>query len=237
MNARIALSVLVIAAVAAGLAGYAGFRTSGAGGPSPAAPGGAPGAGPAGSGGRHGDAADGTGRAGFPASGAEGRLAVVGQDGGGAPTPGTHASGSAGALAADPGPAGEGDAERLSERMAKLARDLEYSAGQKEPPQQLPLPQPDPWRADPEREGPPPELQAVSPARGPTGGGQRVEIRGRNLRVVQVMFGAVPADLIAASGSVVVVASPPAPAGPATVTLTNDDGTWASAPQPYVYGE
>ncbi len=232
MNARFIFPVLALAAaVAAAVGGYRSLSSRGAGDPGsppPDAIGGRrapPGGGGLNSGWNPGSAAS------SPADPGPAPMGAGTAGSGAEPMAGT--SGGPG----EPGGGARGAEERLSDEMHKLVRDLEFTPGQKEPLQQVPVPQPEPWRSDPEREGPPPELQSLSPARGSTGGGQRVEIRGRNLRVVQVMFGAVPADLIAASGSVVVVASPQAAAGPATVTVTNDDGTWASAPQPYVYGE
>jgi hypothetical protein len=134
-------------------------------------------------------------------------------------------------------PAEAAEAERIAEAMRKLIRDLEYTKGLREPPQQTVEPQPEPWRADPAREGPPPEVVAVAPLRGRATGGERVEIRGKNLRVVSVMFGTSPARLLEASGTLVAVEAPPGIAGPATVAVTNDDGTWGVAPQPYVYAE
>ena len=129
------------------------------------------------------------------------------------------------------------EGEEIASGMAKLVRDLEWSPGQKEPPQQVVQPQPDPWRPDPTREGPAPVVEEVVPARAGAAGGGRAVIRGRNLRVVQVMFGASPAPLLAASGSEVIVEIPPGAIGPATVAVTNDDGTWAVATEPFVYGE
>lgn len=127
--------------------------------------------------------------------------------------------------------------DRLASGMAKLASDLEWSPGLKEPPQQLVQPQPDPWKRDPSREGPSPTIEAIAPRRARAGGGDRISIRGRNLRVVQVMFGSAPARLLSARGNEVVVEAPPGSPGPVTVAVTNDDGTWAVAPDPFVYGE
>lgn len=226
MNARLSTSVLVIAAVAAGVAGYRSFHASGSGDVR-----GAPARG-----------AEVAGRS-VPGGGARAVVLAPGASSGSGepgafpgPAPGVGAPSAVEAQAAPPR-AGEEPDGQLASQMAKLARDLEFTPGLTEPPQQIPRPQPEPWRADPEREGPPPEVQSITPASGRAGAGQRVEIRGRNLRVVQVMFGALPADLLAASGNVVVVAAPAAPPGPATVTVTNDDGTWSAAPQPYVYVE
>ncbi|MGA8890532.1 MAG: IPT/TIG domain-containing protein [Anaeromyxobacteraceae bacterium] len=121
--------------------------------------------------------------------------------------------------------------------MAKLVRDLEFSPGQKEPPQQLVHPQPEPWKRDPGREGPSPTIEAIVPRRARAAGGDRVSIRGRNLRVVQVMFGSAPARLLSARGNEVIVETPPGSAGAVAVAVTNDDGTWAVATDPFVYGE
>jgi hypothetical protein len=127
--------------------------------------------------------------------------------------------------------------ERVASDMAKLVRDLEFSPGLREPPQQLVQPQPEPWVRDPEREGPPPVIEAILPGHARVQGGGRVAIRGQNLRVVQVMFGTTPARLLAASGSEVIVETPPGATGPVTVAVTNDDGTWAIATEPFVYGD
>jgi hypothetical protein len=147
---------------------------------------------------------------------------------------GGAASGSA---AADDLAGGEVQHERVASDMAKLVRDLEFSPGLREPPQQLVQPQPEPWVRDPEREGPPPVIEAILPGHARVQGGGRVAIRGQTLRVVQVMFGTTPARLLAASGSEVIVETPPGATGPVTVAVTNDDGTWAIATEPFVYGD
>ena len=51
------------------------------------------------------------------------------------------------------------------------------------------------------------------------------------------MFGVTPARMLAASGTLVAVEAPPSGAGPVTVAVTNDDGTWALAGAPVVYAE
>ena len=129
------------------------------------------------------------------------------------------------------------EAALLVARMSKLVSDLEYSPGLPEPQQQTVAPQPEPWRPDPSRKGPPPIIDGVVARGVRAAGGDRVEIRGRNLRVVQVMFGTAPARLLAASGTLVAVEAPPAAAGPVTIAVTNDDGTWAVAPEPITYGD
>lgn len=126
-------------------------------------------------------------------------------------------------------------ADELAAGLAKLVRDLEYTPGLPEPVQQAVNPQPEPWRGDPSREGPPPIIEALEPVRLRTAGGDRVTIRGRNLRVVQVMFGTSPARLLAASGTLVAVEAPPSEAGPVTIAVTNDDGTFALAETPVDY--
>jgi len=132
---------------------------------------------------------------------------------------------------------GTEEADRLLVGMAKLLRDLEYSPGLPEPTQQAVVPPPEPWRGDPSREGPPPVIGEVAPLRLHIAGGDRVLIRGRNLRVVQVMFGNSPARLLSASGSLVAVESPPGRPGLVAIAVTNDDGTWAVAQVPVAYVE
>jgi hypothetical protein len=128
-----------------------------------------------------------------------------------------------------------GEASHLAERMAKLVRDLEFTPGLPEPVQQTVEPQPEPWRPDPVREGPSPIVEEIRPHRIPTTGGARVRIRGQNLRVVPVMFGTAPGRLLEASGNEVAVEAPPSAAGPVTIAVTNDDGTWAIAAAPIDY--
>jgi hypothetical protein len=129
------------------------------------------------------------------------------------------------------------EAERISFEMAKFVRDLEYTPGLGQPPVSVVRPYDEPWRPDPTREGPSPVVDAIEPLRGRTAGGDRVLIRGRNLRVVEVMFGTAPGRILAATGTLVTVAAPASTAGPVKIAVTNDDGTWAVAPEPFVYGE
>lgn len=49
------------------------------------------------------------------------------------------------------------------------------------------------------------------------------------------MFGAIPGKLLGASGTQVVVEAPASAAGPVTIAVTNDDGTWALATAPIHY--
>lgn len=133
----------------------------------------------------------------------------------------------------------EQEAERLTSGMAKLVRDLEYNAdaGLPEPPQQTIAPAPAPWRPEPgveEQQGP--VIDAVSPRGAPAAGGAQVTIRGRNLRPSQVMFGTAPARVVRVTGEEVVVVAPRGAPGPVTVAVTNDDGTFALAREPFTYG-
>jgi hypothetical protein len=119
------------------------------------------------------------------------------------------------------------EAERVASDMGRLVRDLEFSPGLREPPQQTVRPSPEPWRPDPAREGPSPVVESVEPRRGKVAGGDRVVVRGRNLRVVEVMFGQAAGKILSATGTTVAVETPPSSSGPVKVAVTNDDGTWA----------
>lgn len=126
-------------------------------------------------------------------------------------------------------------AEALGESLARLARDLEFTPGLPEPRQQVPRPLPTPWRPPAETEqGPEPVIEGVEPAEVPSGGGV-VVIRGRNLRVAQVMFGALGARITGAGPERVTVVAPPARPGAVRVALTNDDGRFALAEAPFRY--
>jgi hypothetical protein len=138
---------------------------------------------------------------------------------------------------AQAGDGGSAEAQQIAEKMGRLVRDLEFTPGLREPLQQTVSPQPDPWRPDPSREGPPPVVEEVTPLRVRTTGGDRVTIRGKNLRVVQVMFGSAPARLLSAGDTLVAVEAPPSGAGPVTIAVTNDDGTWALSSTPITYAE
>jgi hypothetical protein len=129
------------------------------------------------------------------------------------------------------------EAERISFEMTKFVRDLEFTPGLRQPPVSVVRPYGEPWRRDPSREGPSPVIDLVEPRRGRIEGGDRVVLRGRNLRVVEVMFGTTPGRILGANGTVVTVAAPPSAAGPVKIAVTNDDGTWAIASEPFVYGE
>ena len=131
----------------------------------------------------------------------------------------------------------EGSARALMTRMRKLAGDLEFSPGLPEPPAAGSGPATGALEAGP------------SPGRASTGhrrrrtsprqdcGWRPGRIRGRNLRVVQVMFGTAPARMLGASGTLVAVEAPPSGPGPVTIAVTNDDGTWAVAGTPITYAE
>jgi len=169
------------------------------------------------------------------------RSVVAPADGPGAPAEVLARTASPGADQA-PQPATEAEratAARLSGDLRRLARDLEYNAnaGLAEPPQQLVMAPPEPWRPEPGTEdggGLPPVIERVIPPSAPQRGGP-VVIRGRNFRVSGVMFGAQLARVTSATGEAVVVEAPPGPAGPVTIALTNDDGSFALAPDPFTY--
>jgi hypothetical protein len=127
-------------------------------------------------------------------------------------------------------------AARLTGEMRRLARDLEFNAGLREPPQQVVLPAPEPWRPEPVETGlPPPAIDQVAPRSAPASGGAQVVLRGRNLRPVSVMFGTQAARITRASEEAVTVEVPRGQAGPATIALTNDDGSYAMAGVPFTY--
>jgi hypothetical protein len=157
-----------------------------------------------------------------------------------APSP-EAAAGGAGGLA--PGPEGEyrteaerEAAEHLRAQMERFVSDLEFTKGNREPLQQTVVPAPAPWRPPPDAGArPPPVIEAVAPRSAPAAGGVRVVIRGRHLRVSQVMFGARPARVIGATGEAVTVEAPPGIPGPVTIAVTNDDGSWVLAGQPFTY--
>lgn len=127
-------------------------------------------------------------------------------------------------------------AARLAAELAKLARDLEFTAGLREPPQQRAAAAPEPWRPDPEAEGrPAPVVEDVSPRRALSEGGEEVVIHGRNLRVAQVMFGITSARIVEAGPTRVTVVAPRASPGEVRIAVTNDDGHGALAEQSFSY--
>jgi hypothetical protein len=132
-------------------------------------------------------------------------------------------------------PAAGAESARLTEGLARLARDLEFNAGLPEPPQQLVVRPPEPWRPS-EGAGAvsQPVIVGVEPRSAPGAGGARVVIRGQNLRPGQVMFGQAPARILSATGDAVTVVAP-AGAGPVVIAVTNDDGAFALSSVPFTY--
>jgi len=127
-------------------------------------------------------------------------------------------------------------AQPLVDSMKRLVLDLEFNAGLPEPPQQNVVQPPAPWRPDPGADGrAPPVIEEVEPRAGPASGGARVTIRGRNLRVSQVMFGLAPARIVSAGPNAVTVEAPPAGAGAVAIAVTNDDGSYAVAAAMFTY--
>jgi hypothetical protein len=122
---------------------------------------------------------------------------------------------------------------RIAGEMRRLIRDLEYTPGLQEPIQQTVAPPPATW-TPPETDRPQPVIEAIQPRSAGAVGGTRVVIRGRNLRVAQVMFGNAAARIASASANAVTVEAPPG-AGQAVIAVTNDDGTWAMAADPFTY--
>jgi IPT/TIG domain len=75
-----------------------------------------------------------------------------------------------------------------------------------------------------------PAIDDVWPNKGPESGGQRVQIRGRNLQPVLVLFGRSPAQILGVSesdGDVVLTLVAPPRTGPAQVwiVVANSDGS------------
>lgn len=129
-------------------------------------------------------------------------------------------------------------AERLQGEMGRLVSDLEFTRGRREPPQQTVVKAPAPWTPPPDAGTlPEPTIEAVAPHSAPAAGGARVVIRGQHLRVKQVMFGSRAARIVAASGEEVTVEVPPGKPGQVTIAVTNADGSWALASQPFTYRE
>lgn len=127
-------------------------------------------------------------------------------------------------------------AEEVTDGLRRLVRDLEYNRELPEPPQQTVLPPPAPWRPPATAEPTPaPVIEAIEPSSGPAAGGARVVIRGRFLRPGQVMFGSAPASVISTGAGAIAVVAPRGAAGPVPIAVTNDDGTFAVASQPFTY--
>lgn len=126
--------------------------------------------------------------------------------------------------------------ERLTEDYRKLLRDLEFTRGLPEPPQRRVLPAPEPWRQDEQAAGRlPPVVEVMTPASAPAAGGVEVVLRGRNLRVAQVMFGTAAARITHASPGEVRVVAPQVAPGAVRVALTNDDGHFALVGEPFTF--
>ena len=129
-------------------------------------------------------------------------------------------------------------AGRLQEAMGRLVSDLEFTPGLREPLQQTVVKPPDPWTPPADAGAhPPPDIAEVSPGSAPAAGGVLVTIRGRNLRAPRVVFGSRPARVFGGGADFVTVEVPPARAGPVTIAVTNDDGSWALSGQPFTYLE
>jgi IPT/TIG domain len=138
-----------------------------------------------------------------------------------------------------------GAAVQLQARTLEVDADPEVSPGVPEPPQQGVVPDPRPSTvvtAGPDAEGSAsPVIEDVWPNKAPASGGEKVEIRGKNLRASSVLFGSVPARILGvreAAGTVTLtVATPPARAGAAQVfiVVTNRDGSYAVAGEKFQY--
>ncbi|MBS2022432.1 MAG: IPT/TIG domain-containing protein, partial [Deltaproteobacteria bacterium] len=76
----------------------------------------------------------------------------------------------------------------------------------------------------------------ISPAKGPTSGGNTVTIKGTYFQPpVQVFFGNAAAPIVSASATQLVVTAPPGVAGSVAVLVRNQDGQSASLPGAYYY--
>jgi hypothetical protein len=133
-----------------------------------------------------------------------------------------------------PDPEEERAAERLEATMRRFLSDLEYSPGLPEPRQQVIAPIPPTWTPDPAAPRlPEPVIEDVSPRA--AGEGDHVRIRGRNLRVAQVMFGDQPAQIMSDADDAVTVLAPPGVPGAVDVAVTNVDGTYAITTGAFTY--
>ena len=114
--------------------------------------------------------------------------------------------------------------------------DLEFSSGLEEPSQEAVVPAPSAWKPAPDSEAmAKPVIDDVWPNKGPSSGGERVVIRGRNLQAAQIVIGLAPAHIIEASEDKVTIVAPAAGAGAAAIVLTNRDGTYAVATGEFQY--
>ncbi|MBI0313648.1 IPT/TIG domain-containing protein [Streptomyces javensis] len=79
-----------------------------------------------------------------------------------------------------------------------------------------------------------PVLTALSPASGPTGGGNTVTLTGTNLTgATQVLFGATPATILTNTATQITATAPAGPASVVNVTVTTPGGI--SNPLSYIY--
>jgi hypothetical protein len=78
-------------------------------------------------------------------------------------------------------------------------------------------------------------IEDVWPNKAAASGGERIVLRGRNLRAAQVVFGLTPARIIEAWDEKVTLAAPAAGAGPVAIVLTNRDGNYAVAGAAFQY--
>jgi hypothetical protein len=118
--------------------------------------------------------------------------------------------------------------------MRRFLSDLEYSPGLAEPPQQVIAPAPPPWTAPPApADLPAPVIDEISPRAAAEGA--HVSIRGRHLRVSQVMFGERPAEVVSDGDDHVTVLAPAGGHGLVSVGLTNVDGSNAVADDAFTY--
>jgi hypothetical protein len=114
--------------------------------------------------------------------------------------------------------------------------DLEFSPGLQEPPQEKVVPAPAAWKPAPDAEASTkPVIDDVWPNKGPSSGGERIVIRGRNLQAAQIVFGLIPARIIEASEDKVTLAAPAVAAGQVAIVLTNRDGNYVVAPGTFQY--
>ena len=131
---------------------------------------------------------------------------------------------------------GAGTAAVADSLQRPQASDLEYSVGLPEPPQQSVMPGRPAWTpptsAQPDAQ---PVIDDVWPDKGPSSGGERVVIRGRNLRGSQVLFGFSPAQIISATDDELTVAAPGEDAGMIAIAVTDQVGNYAVAMDAYRY--
>jgi hypothetical protein len=81
-----------------------------------------------------------------------------------------------------------------------------------------------------------PAIDDVWPDKGPSSGGERVVIRGKNLQPLQVIFGLTPARIVAATEDALTVEAPgAADAGQVAIVVTNRDGNYAIAAGAFQY--